>query len=75
MKAKMAIFSIICFGLLIAPLQLLGGEGQPTAQNQVSFVVACLGILVFMKFLVIGVLGYLWHRNSKYKKQKIILDI
>ncbi len=63
------------FVLGFSPLILNGSTAADTSQQNVNIVVGGLFLLVFIKLLVAGILGYLWYRNSKFKKQKVILDV
>lgn len=71
---------VFCFSfLLVAASPLIGAEEASTKANDVAhqsnMIVASLATLVLIKFTIAGTLGYLWYRNSKYKKQKVILDV
>lgn len=56
-------------------MAMANGTNTASASSQVNIVVGGLFLLVFMKLVVAGILGYLWYRHSKYKKEKVILDI
>lgn len=63
----------IVFTLL--PFLSFSAESGASAQEDLSAIFLGLGFLAFISIGVIGLLAYLWHRHSKYKKQKVILDI
>ncbi len=64
--------------LLFTGLPVTGEESVTQTQSaayQSNIIVGSLMALVAMKFSIVGILGYLWYRKSKYKKQKVILDV
>jgi hypothetical protein len=64
--------------LLFIGAPVMGAEGGKETQSaayQSNIIVGSLMALVAIKFSIAGTLGYLWYRKSKYKKQKVILDV
>jgi len=77
-KAKQTMLGL----LFILPLLLAGGGLQANAATKITsaslntnLIVGGLFLLVFIKLSVAAVIGYFWYRKSKFKKQKIVLDI
>lgn len=72
-------FSPIVTGSLVAlllnPVMAFAVESGSKVQNEMSAVFAGIGFLALVSLSVIGGLAYLWYRHSKYKKQKVILDV
>jgi hypothetical protein len=64
--------------LFLLATPLIGAESGTETQSaayQSNVIVGSLMALVAIKFSIAGTLGYLWYRKSKYKKQKVILDV
>ncbi len=69
------LFAICLVIMSFSSMALAEDATSNSANSQVNIVVGGLFLLVFMKFLIAGIIGYLWYRHSKFKKEKIILDI
>lgn len=66
---------ILLFFVLKGPVALAQGSEETTVNDQVNIVVGGLFLLVFIKIMIAGIIGYLWYRKSKFRKEKVILDV
>lgn len=66
---------ILLFLVLQSSIALAQSSKEAMANNQVNIVVGCLFLLVFIKIIIASIIGYLWYRKSKFRKEKIILEV
>jgi len=73
-KTLMSLF-VFLWPLISMATQAQSGYGVVGEQEKYNVLIVGLFGLIFVMFAIMGVIGYLWYRKSKYKKKKVILNV